>query len=115
MKKLIFTFAIALPTLYFAQETQKDKKCDLPANYQEPKADKKIQSFLKKVDATISDLRKHIAVENDCDEKDVIFLRMSEQKGNGLYSVCVLGKEMKYKRMGSVFSKNNENPFDVAK
>ena len=115
MKKLIFTLAMALPTLYFAQETQKDKKCDLPANYQEPKPDKKIQSFLKKVDATISDLRKHIAVENDCDEKDVVFLRMSEQKGNGLYSVCVLGKEMKYKRMGSVFSKNNENPFDSAK
>ncbi|RZL36115.1 MAG: hypothetical protein EOO96_07665 [Pedobacter sp.] len=115
MKKLIFTIAIALPILYFAQETQKDKKCDLPANYQEPKPDKKIQSFLKKVDATLNDLRKHIAVENDCDEKDVVFLRISEQKGNGIYDVCVNGKSVKYKRMGSVFSKNNENPFDIAK
>lgn len=115
MKKLIFTIALALPTLYFAQETQKDIKCDLPSNYQEPKPDNKIQSFLKKVDATIEDLRKHIAIDNDCDENDVTFLRISEQKGNGLYSVCVLGKEMKYKRMGSVFSKNNGNPFDAAK
>lgn len=115
MKKLTFTLMFALPTFYFAQETQKDKKCDLPTNYQEPAPDKKIQSFLKKVDATISDLRKHIAVENDCDEKDVVFLRMSEQKGNGIYDVCVNGKSMKYKRMGSVFTKNNENPFDTAK
>lgn len=115
MKKLIFTFAMALPTLYFAQETQKDKKCDLPANYQEPKPDKKIQSFLKKVDATISDLRKHIAIDNDCNESDVIFLRISEQKGNGLYDLCVKGKNLKYKRMGSVFMKSTENPFDVAK
>lgn len=115
MKKLVFTLAMALPTLYFAQEAQKDKKCDLPANYQEPKPDKKIQSFLKKVDATISDLRKHIAVENDCDEKDVVFLRISEQKGNGIYDVCVNTKSMKYKRMGSVFMKAEQNPFDTAK
>lgn len=115
MKKLLFTLALALPTLYFAQDTQKDKKCDLPANYQEPTPDKKIQSFLKKVDATISDLRKHVAIDNDCNESDVVFLRISEQKGNGIYELCADGKPMKYKRMGSVFMKNSENPFDVAK
>ncbi|MFP3597934.1 hypothetical protein [Chryseobacterium sp. SIMBA_029] len=115
MKKLIFTLMFVLPTFYFAQEIQKDKKCDLPANYQEPAPDKKTQSFLKKVDATISDLRKHVAIDNDCNESDVVFLRISEQKGNGLYDLCVKGKNLKYKRMGSVFMKNNENPFDVAK
>lgn len=115
MKQLIFTLALALPTLYFAQETQKEKKCDLPTNYQEPTPDKKVQSFLKKVDATINDLRKHIAIDNDCEEKDIVFLRISEQKGNGIYDVCVKGKSMKYKRMGSVFMKNSDNPFDTAK
>ncbi|MPL55036.1 hypothetical protein SDC9_00503 [bioreactor metagenome] len=30
-----------------------------------------------------------------------------------MYQVCVKGKIMKYKRMGSVFMKNNENPLDV--
>lgn len=115
MKKLIFTLMFALPTFYFAQETQKDKKCDLPTNYKEPVPDKKIQSFLKKVDATIEDLRKHIAIDNDCEENDVVFLRISEQKGNGLYDLCVKGKNLKYKRMGSVFMKANENPFDTAK
>lgn len=115
MKKLLFTLALALPTLYFAQDTQKDKKCDLPTNYQEPQPDKKIQSFLKKVDATIEDLRKHVTIDNDCEEKDIVFLRISEQKGNGLYDLCVKGKNLKYKRMGSVFMKANENPFDTAK
>ena len=115
MKKLLFTLLIALPTFFFAQQTEKDSKCDLPTNYQEPKPDKKIQSKLKRGDATIEDLRKHIAIENDCEVKDVVFLRFTEQLGNGMYSVCVKGKEMKYKRMGTVFMKNNENPFDVAK
>ncbi len=115
MKKLLFVIGLALPTLFFAQQTEKDSKCNLPANYQEPKPDKKIQSLLKRFDATIDDLRKHIAVENDVDEKDVVFLRISEQKGNGMYQVCVKGKEMKYKRMGSVFMKNESNPFDIAK
>ena len=70
---------------------------------------------MKKVDATIEDLRKHVAIDNDCNESDIIFLRISEQKGNGLYDLCVKGKNLKYKRMGSVFMKTNENPFDVAK
>lgn len=114
MKKLLFTIGLVLPTLFFAQES-KQNKCDLPKSYQEPKPDKKIQSWLKRSDATIEDLRKHIAVENDCSENDVVFLRISEQKGNGIYSVCVTGKPMKYKRMGSVFMEANENPFDVPK
>ena len=84
MKKLLFTIGFTLPALFFCKTTKKDSKCDLPANYQKSKPDKKVRSFLKKVDATIEDLRKHIAVENDCNEKDVIFLRISEQKGNGM-------------------------------
>jgi hypothetical protein len=112
MKKFLSALVLVISTITFAQQTEQNK-CDLPSNYQEPKPDKKVQSFLKKVDATIEDLRKHIAVENDCNEKDVIFLRISEQKGNGMYSVCVKGKEMKYKRMGSVFMGAGENPFDV--
>lgn len=110
MKKFLTVVVIVVSAMTFAQQTD---KCDLPKNYHEPKPDKKIQSWLKRGDATIEDLRKHIAVENDCDEKDVIFLRISEQKGNGTYSVCVAGKPMKYKRMGTVFMGAGENPFDV--
>lgn len=119
MKKNLTAIVIAISIMTFAQQTdnpkQTVKECNLPSNYQEPKPEKKIQSWLKRADATIEDLRKHIAVENDCKEKDVIFLRISEQKGNGIYSVCVAGKPMKYKRMGSVFMGAGDNPFDTAK
>ncbi|ALR29112.1 hypothetical protein ATE47_00475 [Chryseobacterium sp. IHB B 17019] len=110
MKKFLTAVVIVVSTMTLAQQTD---KCDLPKDYQEPKPEKRLQSSLKRVNATINDLRKHIAVENDCDEKDVVFLRISEQLGNGMYSVCVAGKPMKYKRMGSVFMGANENPFDT--
>ncbi|MDI9309124.1 MAG: hypothetical protein QM535_02815 [Limnohabitans sp.] len=86
-------------------------KCNLASDYVEPKPDKNIQSWLKRVDATIEDLRKHIAVENECEVSDIKFLKISEQKGNGMYSVCVKGKEMKYRRIGSAFLKADEDPF----
>jgi hypothetical protein len=86
-------------------------RCNLSADYTEPKPDKKVQSWLKRGDATIDDLRKHISVENDCQVSDVIFLSISEQMGNGMYSVCVKGKEMKYRRMGTVFSRLDEELF----
>lgn len=111
MKKLLLTVSLLLSAHSFAQQTD---KCDLPKDFQEPKPEKRLQSCLKRVNATINDLRKHIAVENDCDEKDIVFLRISEQMGNGMYSACVAGKPMKYKRMGSVFMRANENPFDIS-
>ena len=85
--------------------------CNLDTNFKEPKPDKSIQSWLKRGDATIEDLRKHIAVEQECETKEIIFLKISEQKGNGMYQVCVKGKEMKYRRIGSAFLKADEDPF----
>lgn len=77
---------LVVSTLYFAQETGKDKKCDLPANCLEPTPDKKIQSFLKKVDATIEDLRKHVALDNDCNESDVFYtFQNRKQTGFTIY------------------------------
>lgn len=93
------------------EKSETSMKCNLGADFKEPKPDKGIQSFLKRGDATIEDLRKHIAVENDCDVKDIIFLKISEQKGNGMYSACVKGKEMKYRRIGSAFLKADQDPF----
>jgi hypothetical protein len=86
-------------------KTTASNRCNLAANYIEPKTDKRVQSMLKRGDATIEDLRKHISVENDCELSDVMFLSISEQMGNGMYSVCVKGKEMKYRRVGTAFMK----------
>ena len=87
-----------------------NKGCNIGKDFVEPKNDKKVTSWLKKVDATTDDLKKHVAVDNDCTIADVILLNISEQKGNGIYSLCVKGIEMKYRRAGSVFFKADEDP-----
>lgn len=57
MKKLLLTVSLLLSAHSFAQQTD---KCDLPKDFQEPKPEKRLQSCLKRVNATINDLRKHI-------------------------------------------------------
>lgn len=133
MKKLIILGLILTSTLAFSQNksatTEDGKKvilksdktweydikvtsendCVLDANYVEPKSEKGVNSWLKKVDATTDDLKKHVAVENDCKVENVKLLNISEQKGNGMYSLCVNGKKMKYRRAGSVFSRLDED------
>ena len=84
--------------------------CDLPDNFKEPEGNEKIQRFLKRMDATTEDLKKHVAVDNNCSIEEVKILSISEQKGNGIYLLCVVGQSMKYKRTGSVFSRQGENP-----
>jgi hypothetical protein len=94
---------------YDTKTTASENGCGLDANYVEPKSEKGINSWLKKFDATTDDLKKHVAVENDCKVEDVKLLNISEQKGNGMYSLCVKGKKMKYRRTGSVFSRLDED------
>ena len=89
--------------------TTSESDCVLDANYVEPKSEKGINSWLKKFDATTDDLKKHVAVENDCKVEDVKLLDISEQKGNGMYKLCVKGKIIKYRRTGSAFSRLDEN------
>lgn len=87
-----------------------NKNCKTGKDFVEPKSDTSVTSWLKKFDATTDDLKKHVAVDNDCTIADVILLNISEQKGNGIYSLCVKGLEMKYRRAGSVFFKADEDP-----
>ena len=94
---------------YDSKSTSSENDCVLDANYVEPKSEKGINSWLKKFDATTDDLKKHVAVENDCKVEDVKLLDISEQKGNGMYKLCVKGKKMKYRRTGSVFSRLDED------
>lgn len=112
MRKLFILSLLMSSTFVFAQSSEEKNKCDLPANFEEPKSEKKVLKWLKKFDATTDDLKKHVSVENDVDEEKVILIRISEQKGNGMYILCVDGKRMKYRRMGSVFSRLDEKLFD---
>lgn len=89
------------------------KVCGVESGFIEPKGDSKNQSFLKKVDATVSDLKKHISVDRSCKITDITLTNISEQKGNGIYIVCVGGKEYKYRRSGSVFYRDGEDPLKL--
>lgn len=81
--------------------------CNLGADFKEPKGMNSMT--LRMTNATTDDLKKHVAVENDCNVSDVKLINISEQKGNGMYSLCVKGKVMKYRRTGSVFSRLDED------
>ncbi|CAN0600266.1 unnamed protein product [Ectocarpus sp. 12 AP-2014] len=37
---------------------------------------------------------------------------MTQELGNGIYNLCVNGKFMKYKRVGSVYMRDGDNPFE---
>lgn len=119
MKKSLFICLLLASSIAFSQSNKSDKKneikqtnCGLAEDFKEPKSSKKVLRWLKKFDATTDDLKSHVAVENDVEESKVILIRISEQRGNGMYILCVDGKKMKYRRMGSVFSRLDEKLFD---
>lgn len=111
-KVVILNLLLLVSSFAISQNSQEKNDCDLPANFEEPKSEKKVLRWLKKFDATTDDLKKHVSVENDVNLENVTLIRISEQKGNGMYILCVDGKRMKYRRMGSVFSRLDEKLFD---
>lgn len=84
--------------------------CNLASDFKEAEGNKKIKGWLKKVDATLDDLKDHVAVDNDCSTNDIKIITASEQRGNGNYVLCVSGKEMRYRRTGSVFHRQGVSP-----
>jgi hypothetical protein len=115
MKKTLFTIAFATSTLFFAQQTEKEKpeSCNIEAGFKEPKGQYKNQKSLKRVGATVEDLKTHISVDRGVDAKSITLLKISEQLGNAIYIVCADGVKYKYRRSGSVFYRDGvENPFE---
>ena len=92
---------------YDSNTTTNENDCFLDANYKEPKGMNSMT--LRMINGTTDDLKKHVAVENECEIKDIKLINISEQKGNGMYSLCVKGRKMKYRRTGSVFSRLDED------
>lgn len=87
---------------YIDGETKKDTKviaekgCDFGKDFIEVKANER--------------LRKHVAVENDCKPEEIKFISMTQGLGNGMYTLCVKGKIMKYKKVGTVFMRAEQDP-----
>lgn len=73
------------------------------------------QSFLESTDSTVDDMKKHVSVDIDCPIDKITVLQLSEQKGNAIYILDVCGTKMKYRRIGSVFYKDGEDPLSKQK
>lgn len=100
MKKTILALLLAVPTLYFSQEknSEQEKKCEVPTNFKEPIKNNRLKKF--------------VAIDNSVDEKEVIITQAQNGFGSGIYILCVKGKEMKYKKVGTVFMREGTNPFE---
>ena len=93
---------------YLNPDAKEEEGCNLPEDFKEPKG--KNTAGLRRIDATLDDLKEHVSVDNECNIEDVIVMRASEQKGSASYVLCVKGKKMKYRRAGSVFFREGQNP-----
>ena len=70
---------------------------------------------LPKIHKTIDRLKNHVAVENNCSVENIKVISFAQGRGDGMYSLCVNGKIMKYKMIGTVFMKADEDPFQSKK
>lgn len=86
-------------TWEYDTKTVAENDCKLEPNFVEKKANER--------------LRKHVAVENDCKLEDIKFINMTEKFGNGMYSLCVKGRIMKYKKVGTVFMRAEQDPLKL--
>lgn len=123
MKKIYLLAFMLISMTTFAQEAEKSEKkevktCVVEEGFKEPERDKKTEKWAKQMNKfgqnnfpTLSDIKSHVAIDNDCDSSEVTLIRLSEQSGNGIYVYCVKGKQIKYKRMGTVIMIEGENPF----
>ena len=73
--------------------------CKVETGFKEPKGGNK--------------LKKHISVDLGCPESDIYLLEVSETMGNGVYIVCVCGTKYKYRKSGSVYYKDGDNPLGL--
>lgn len=77
--------------------------------FTEPKQNSFIYKKLKPHSASIDDLRKFIANENNCDERHITFLKITDYKEVGSYDVCVDNEFMTYNRIDFAFSNVTNN------
>jgi len=91
MNRILLAFFLFISLKTFAQNQKVEKKIEVCENAPEIKAN--------------DDLRAYAAKENKCSIKDVKFLIHSQTKNVGIYTLCVGGKIMKYRRVKDKYSK----------
>ena len=88
-------------------ESNETNTCNLAADFVEPKLDRGLQMQLRKGRATIENIKRKVAKDNNCQKEDVILLAVSESKAKGIYNFCANGTKVSYKRTGHTILKNH--------
>jgi len=73
-----------------------DEGCNLGEDFKQSKVNK--------------GLLNHVMVDTDSKKEEIIFIKSNTSLGGGNWLLCVKGKKMTYKRVGSVFMRGDENP-----
>ena len=103
---------IFIMLLFSFAEINANNTCNINVNFVEPQQKFFIYKKLLPYSATIDDLRKFIASDNNCSENDITFLKVTDYKKYGKYEVCIHGKSMSYNRLNLNFIKNTNNLID---
>jgi hypothetical protein len=101
-------------TWHYLEAVTNVKKSEIDCNcndIDEKKARK--SGFLTITESSAKDLKKHVSVDIGCDIDKIKVINSSEQKGSAVYILCVCDKKMKYRRVGSVFYKDGDNPLKL--
>lgn len=96
---------------YDESKTETKNTCEVEVGFKEPKYN--TSGMWKKMGSTVDDLKKHISVDMGVKQDKIILLEVSEQLGNGVYTLCVDGQKMKWRRTGSVFRKDGEDVLNM--
>lgn len=98
-------------TWHFLEDIKKSESYCNCNDIDEKKARK--SGFLTITESSAKDLKKHVSVDLDCDIDKIKVINSSEQKGSAVYVLCVCDKKVKYRRVGSVFYKDGDNPLKL--
>lgn len=110
MKRILIV--LSATALFLSCSTPKQKT----PTYYTPKGKVRIQTEIDKQDllrttgTTANDMKKYVSVDTGCPVEKITIISMVEELGNGIYNLDVCGTKMKYRRVGSVFYKDGENP-----
>jgi len=94
-------------TWQYANSSNTTNTCNIDKDFKEPKWNN--SKSWKRMGTRVDDLKKHISIDLEVAESDIILLKLSEQLGNAVYILCVDSVKMKYRRTGSVFRKDGED------
>ncbi|VDH15617.1 Uncharacterised protein [Algoriella xinjiangensis] len=120
--KLFYTLTIfAIANLSYAQikkATTNDGKVVIlndngTWNYSDEKDNNLACDLKNDLVKPIPRLRKHVSAETEVDENKIKFINRSggTNSGNGMFTLCVDGIKMKYRQMGTVYTKLGGSDF----